>query len=76
MKNIIGIADDILILGHDKYGNDHDLALTEFLKVAREDRPKGRVQGKKMLFFGTTIITDRHQHTDDKIIAIQEMEQA
>ena len=80
MENITGTAKDICILGYNKEGNGHDIALTEFLKLTRANRLKigfDKVQHKvkKAQFFGTTITTDGNQPTDDKVTAIQEMEQ-
>ena len=35
VKKVTRIDDDLLILGYDEDGNDHDIAITEYLKVSQ-----------------------------------------
>ena len=75
-EGVIGIADDIIILGKDNA--EHDMRLHNFMKVAKEhglvlNKKKCEVKSNSVKFFGC--IYDKHRaHPDpSKVSAIKEM---
>ena len=78
IKQVIVIADAIMILGKQQNHRDHDVALTILLEIARKYNVKlnfDKLQYKKIEvdFFGETYTTDGHRPFQSKVSAIVEM---
>ena len=78
IKNLIVIADDIMVIGRKQSHKDHDLAFTTLLQTARKCNIKlnyEKLQYKCMQvkFYGETCTTDGCKPAQSKIIAIVEM---
>ena len=78
LKNVIVIANDIMVLGKQPNHRDHNIALTNLLNTARECNIHlnyGKLQYKQMEidFFGETYTTDGRKPSQSKVKAIQEM---
>ena len=76
LKNVILIADDIMIIG--KSHKEHDLALTTLLDTARKCNVQlnyDKLQYKKteVDFFGETYMIDGHKPAQTKVSAITTM---
>ena len=76
LKNIIVIADDIMVVG--KNQREHDLALTTLLDTARECNIRlnyNKLQYKKIEvdFFGEMYMIDGHKPTQTKVSTINTM---
>ena len=76
MKNIIVIADDIMVVG--KNHKEHDLALTALLETAQKcnvQLSSDKLQYKKteVVFFGGTYMTDWHKPAQTKVSVITMM---
>ena len=59
LKNVIGIADDLLIWGNEPDGSDHDKAFQGVLDTTRQNNLKLNIDKiqyhrKKVIFFGET----------------------
>ena len=78
IKQVIIIADDIMILGKQQNHRDHDVALTTLLENARKCNVRlsfGKLQYKKMEvdFFGEIYTTSGCKPTQSKVSAITEL---
>ena len=78
IKNIIVIADDIMVIGRNQNHKDHDIAFTTLLQSARKCNIKlnyEKLQYKCMQvnFYGETYTTDGCKPAQSKITAIVEM---
>ena len=78
IKQVIVIADDIMILGKQQNHRDHDVALTTLLETAGTCNVRlnfGKLQYKKMEvdFFGETYTTSGCKPAQSKVLAITEM---
>ena len=78
LKNVIVIADDIMVVGKQPNHRDHDTALTKLLNTARECNVHlnyGKLQYKQteVNFFSETYTTDGRKPSQSKVKAIQEM---
>ena len=65
LKNVIVIADDIIMVGKQNNHKDHDIALTQLLKTAREcnvglnhDKLQYKYKQTEVEFFGKTYTID------------------
>ena len=77
-KNVIGIADDLLIWGNEPDGSDHDKAFQAVLDTTRQKNLKLNIdkiqyRRKKVIFFGETYTVNGHSPMPDKVKAITEM---
>ena len=78
IKNLILIADDIMVAGKKHNHKDHDLAFTALLQTARKCNVKlnyEKLQYKctEVNFYGETYTTDGHKPAQSKITTIVEM---
>ena len=78
LKNVIVIADDIMVVGKQPNLRDHDTALTNLLNTAREcnvclNYDKLQYKQMEVDFFGKTCTTDGRKPSQSKVKAIQEM---
>ena len=78
LKNVIVIADDIMVVGKQNNHKDHDIALTQLLKTAREcnvrlNYDKLQYKQTEVDFFGETYMIDGRKPSQSKIKAITEM---
>ena len=78
LKNVIGIADDLLIWGNEPDGSDHDKAFQAVLDTTRQNNLKLNIDKiqychKKVIFFGETYTVNGHSPMPDKVKAITEM---
>ena len=77
-KNVIVIADDIMLVGRKHNHKDHDLAFTMLLQMARKCNVKvnyEKLQYKcmKVNFYGETYTTDGCKPAQSKITTIVKM---
>ena len=75
IKQVIIIADDIMIVGKQQNHRDHDVALTTLLETAQKYNVRlnfDKLQYKKMKvdFFGETYTTSRCKPAQSKVSAI------
>ena len=78
LKNVIVIADDIMIVGKHTNHKDHDQTLTTLLDTARKcnvclNYDKLQYKQTEVEFFGETYTTDGCKPAQSKVKAIQEM---
>ena len=78
IKQVIVIADDIMIVGKQQNHRDHDVTLTTLLETARKGNVKlnfGKLQYKKteVDFFSKTYTTGGCKPAQSKVSAIVEM---
>ena len=78
LKNVIGIADYLLIWGNEPDGSDHDKAFQAVLDTTRQNNLKLNIDKvqyhlKKVIFFGETYTVNGHSPMPDKVKAITEM---
>ena len=78
LKNVIVIADDIMVVGKQPNHKNHDTALTNLLNTAREcnvhlNYDKLQYKQTEVDFFGKTYTTDGRKPSQSKVKAIQEM---
>ena len=78
LKNVIGIADDLLIWGNEPDGSDHYKAFQAVLDTTRQNNLKLNIDKiqyhhKKVIFFGETYTVNGHSPMPDKVKAITEM---
>ena len=78
LKNVIVIADDILVVGKQPNHRDHNTALTNLLNTAREcniclNYDKLQYKQMEVDFFSKMYTTDRRKSSQSKVKAIQEM---
>ena len=78
LENVIVIADDIMVVGKQNNHKDHDIALTQLLKTAREwnvrlNYDKLQYKQTEVDFFGKTYTIDGRKPSQSKVNAIQEM---
>ena len=78
IKNLIVIADDIMVIGKHNNHKDHDLAFTTLLQTARRcniklNYDKLRFKCTQVDFYGKTYTTDGHKPAQNKITAIVKM---
>ena len=78
IKNLIVIADDIMVIGKHYNHKDHDLAITTLLQTARKCNVNlnyNRLKFKctEVNFYGETYTTDGHKPAQNKITAIVKM---
>ena len=78
IKQVIVIADDIMIVGKQQKHRDHDVALITLLETARKCNVKlnfDKLQYKKteVDFFGKTYTTSGHKPSQSKVSAIVDM---
>ena len=77
IKNLIVIADDIMVIGKHDNHKDHDLAFTTLLQTARRcnikiNYDKLKFKCTEVNFYGETYTTDGHKPAQNKITAIIE----
>ena len=78
MPNIFGIADDILVIGYDDNGADHDAAVHKVLWRSEEvnfklNKEKFHFRCTSIPFFGEVILTKGVQPDPQKIKALTDM---
>ena len=78
LKNVIVIANDIMVVGKKPNHKDHNMALTKLLKTAREcnvhlNYDKLQYKQTEVDFFGKTYTIDGQKPSQSKVKAIQEM---
>ena len=78
LENVIMIADDIMVVGKQPNHRDHDMALTQLLKTAREcnvclNYDKLQYKRTEVDFFGKTYTIDGQKPSQSKVKVIQEM---
>ena len=78
LKNVIGIADNLLIWGNEPDGSDHDKAFQAVLDTTHQNNLKLNIdkiqyRHKKVIFFGETYTLNGHSPMPDKVKAITEM---
>ena len=78
IKNLIVIADDIMVIGKQHNHKDHDLAFTTLLQTARRcniklNYDKVKFKCTEVNFYGKTYTTDGCKPAQNKITAIVEM---
>ena len=78
IKNLIVIADNIMVIGKHHNHKDHDLAFTKLLQTARRcnvklNYDKLRFKCTEVNFYGKTYTTDGCKPAQNKITAIIEM---
>ena len=78
MPNIFGIADDILVIGYDEDGTDHDKAVYNMLRQCREvnlklNKDKCHFSCTSILFFGKVVSRKGIQPDPQKIKALANM---
>ena len=75
MKNLIGIVDDVMVIGKHMHHKDHDLAFTTLLQTARRcnvklNYDKLKFKCTEVNFYGETYTTYGHKPVQNKITAI------
>ena len=78
IKNLIVIADDVMIVGRNENHKDHDIAFTTLLHTARKcnvklNYNKLKFKCTEVNFYGETYMTDGCRLAQDKIQAIVKM---
>ena len=78
IKNLIVIADDVMIIGKNENHKDHDIPFTTLLHTARKcniklNYNKLKFKYTEVNFYGETYTTDRCKPVQDKIQAIVKM---
>ena len=78
IKNVIVIADNIMVIGKNDNHKDHDLAFTTLLQTARRcdiklNYDKLKFKCTEVIFYGKTYTTDECKPAQNKITAIIEM---
>ena len=78
LKNVIVIADDIMIVGKKPSQSDHDQALTTLLETARKcnvqlNYDKLQCKKQEVDFFSETYTTRGHKPDQNKVTAITKM---
>ena len=78
IKNLIVIADDVMIIGKNENHKDHDIAFTTLLHTARKcniklNYDKLKFKGTEVNFYGETYTTDGCKLAQDKIQVIVKM---
>ena len=78
LENVIVIADDIMVVGKQPNHKDHDIALTQLLKTAREcnvhlNYDKLQYKRTEVDFFGKTYTIDGRKPSQSKVKVIQDM---
>ena len=78
IEQVIVIADDIMVVGHQPNHRDHDVALTNLLETARKSNihlnyDKLAYKKTEVDFLGKTYTTDGHKPAKNKVSAISEM---
>ena len=78
MPNVFGIADDILVIGYDKYGTDHDEAVYKVLRQHQDvnlklNKDKCHFRCMSIPFFGEVMSREGIQPDPQKIRALTEM---
>ena len=76
ITNVIVIADDIMVVGRQQNHRDHDQAVTTLLETARKCNIRfnyGKLQYKKVDFFGETYTANGHKPAQSKVKTITEM---
>ena len=82
LKNVMCIADDIMVVGYKDDHSDHDLALTKLLQTAKQNNVVSKLNFKKLqykkhevTFFGENYMTQGRKPDPKKIKAIVKMNQ-
>ena len=78
MPNVFGIADDIMVLGYEDDGRDHDKTVQKVLQRCREvnlklNKDKCHLRSTSIKFFGEVIMRNGVQPDPQKIKALMEM---
>ena len=78
MPNVFGIADDILVIGYDKDGADHDEAVYKVLKQCQDvnlklNKEKCHFRCMSIPFFGEVVSRQGIQPNPQKVRALTEM---
>ena len=78
MQNIFGIMNDILVIGYDKDGVDHDATVHKVLRWCKEvnvklNKDKYHFRCMSILFFGEVIYREGVQPDPQKIKVLMEM---
>ena len=78
MPNVFGIADDILVIGYDEDGADHDKAVYKILKWCQDvnlklNKEKCHFRCTSIPFFGEVISRQGIQPDPQKVKALMEM---
>ena len=78
IKNLIIIADDVMIISRNENHKDHDIAFTTLLHTARKcnaklNYDKLKFKCTQVNFYGETYTTDGHKLAQDKIQVIVNM---
>ena len=78
MPNIFGITDDILVIGYDEDGTDHDEAVYGMLRGCQEvnlklNKDKCHFRCTSILFFGKVVSREGIQPDPQKIKALTDM---
>ena len=78
LENVIMIADDIMVVGKQSNHKDHDIALTQLLKTAREcnvhlNYDKLQYKQTELDFFSETYTINGRKPSQSKVKAIQDM---
>ena len=78
LENVIVKADDIMVVGKQNNHKDHNIALTQLLKTAREcnvrlNYDKLQYKQTEVDFFGETYTIDGRKPSQSKVKAIKEM---
>ena len=76
--NVFGIADDILVIGHDKDGTDHDEAVYKVLKWCQDvnlklNKEKCHFRCTSIPYFGGVVSSQDIQPDPQKVRALTEM---
>ena len=79
IPNVFGIADDILVIGYDKDGTDHDKTIYKVLKCCQDvnlklNKEKFHFRCMAIPFFGEVVSGDGVQPDLRKISALTEMQ--
>ena len=78
MPNVFGIADDILVIGYDEDGKDHDVAVYNVLRQCKEvnlklNKDKCHFRCTSIPFFGKVVSGEGIQPDPQKIKALTDM---
>ena len=78
LENVIMIANDIMVVGKQSNHKDHDIALTQLVKTAREcnvhlNYDKLQYKQTEVDFFGKMYTIDGRKPSQSKVKAIQDM---
>ena len=78
MPNVFGIVDNILVIGYDEDGTDHDTAVHKVLRWCKEvnlklNKDKCHFRCTSILFFGEEILKEGIQPDPQKIKALTDM---